>query len=131
MKRPEDVLQKSVVDHLELIERIEPGFWFCAIPNAGKRSYKTAAREKAMGLRAGAPDIHFCWNGRAHYIELKAPGSIVGKRKVKDHRSEAQKAVHTRITIAGGAVVTLDSWDNVRGFLDCCGVPRLSNLVAE
>lgn len=121
MPRAEDEIQREVVKHMLDIERVHDAFWFCAIPNAAKRKPRFAAYLKGIGLRPGAPDLHFIWNGRAHYIELKAPS----KKGAEDSREKLQKAVHTQITLAGGAVVTLDSFDAVRGFLDCVGVPRL------
>lgn len=130
LSRPEDILQKQVVEYLELIERMEPGFWFCAIPNAAKRSPKTAAYLKSLGLKSGAPDLTMVWHGRAHFIELKAPGTVQGKRKVKDPRADSQKAVHTQITLAGGVVVTLDNFDAVAAFLAGLGLPRIAQRVA-
>ena len=118
--RPEDNLQKAVVDYLELIEAREPGFVFFAVPNAGKRSFKGAAREKAMGLRSGVPDLCIIFGGRPHFIELKAPGSLIGKRgKPKaDPRSVSQKHFQWRLIAAGSAVTTRDSFESVREFID-------------
>lgn len=128
VKRPEDILQKDVVDYFREVEARNSDFCFMAIPNAAKRMPRHAAYLKALGLRGGAPDIHFSFSGRAYYIELKAPGLVHGKRKILDHRSEDQKEFHTRLTQAGGIVTTLDSLETVIQFLAICQIPNLPQV---
>lgn len=128
MKRPEDQLQKTVCEYLTAVEQLNSDFCYMAIPNAAKRLPRQAAYLKALGLRAGAPDISMIFRGRALYIELKAPGLVQGKRKTLDHRSEDQKAFHIRLTMAGGAVTTLDSLETVAQFLSICQIPNLPKV---
>ncbi len=56
------------------------GLRWCHVPNGGNRSAKTGALLKAMGVKAGVPDILIfsrigVWRGVA--IELKSSGGIV------------------------------------------------------
>lgn len=51
--------------------------WLYHTPNGGLRSKGTAGRLKAMGTRAGVPDLHLpvaCRGYHGTYLELKAPG---------------------------------------------------------
>lgn len=58
------------------------------IPNGEARDKRTGARLKAMGVKPGAADFHFDWNGGSYYIEVKAergrmsPSQIDFKRNV-------------------------------------------------
>jgi hypothetical protein len=51
--------------------------WLYHIPNGGARSKSTAGRLKAMGTRAGVPDLHLavaCRGYHGMWLELKTPG---------------------------------------------------------
>lgn len=52
MRHPEDDLQKAVAQLLDLL-----GWLWWHTPNGGKRSAREAARLKAMGVKAGVPDV--------------------------------------------------------------------------
>lgn len=73
----EHEIQASFISEIRLLEKLYPVLYLMfAVPNAGKRSFKTAAMLLAEGLRAGVPDIMFpvpgCgFNGLA--IEFKRP----------------------------------------------------------
>jgi hypothetical protein len=98
---PEYRLQKAVVQHLTL--RPAPNMYFCAIPNGGGRSSaRTGAFLKAMGLRAGAPDIVLVVEGKAHGLELKA---------TKGRLSPAQKQAANEWEAAGGSFHVASSID--------------------
>ena len=73
-----------------------------------------------MGLRAGTPDIVMCWKGRLVGIELKA-----GRGRM----SPAQLEAHDAITLAGGAVTTCRTLDEVVAFLATLGVPSRVSVV--
>lgn len=66
----EDALQRAVVQWLTLAK--PRCLWF-HVPNGGARDAITGARLKAMGVRAGVPDLVFIWKGGAGFIELKRP----------------------------------------------------------
>lgn len=80
MNRPEETLQRQVVGYLRLI----PNLTFWTVPNQrGTRSGFEMGILKAMGVRAGVPDLHFILpNGRLGMIELKA-----GKGKPTDNQT--------------------------------------------
>lgn len=50
---------------------VAPGIKLVAIPNAAKRSYGTAMRNKAEGMSAGFPDLEALWDGGHAYLEMK------------------------------------------------------------
>lgn len=52
-------------------------FWFHC-PSGGKRTRTEAGIFKAMGVKAGVPDIMIIYNSRVFAIELKAPGGRLG-----------------------------------------------------
>jgi hypothetical protein len=63
-------LQASLIQYLKLYARTD--VYFFAIPNAGKRSWQTAARMKAEGLTAGVADICLMlMRGKVAWLELK------------------------------------------------------------
>jgi len=79
--RTEDQFQKTVAKLLDSL-----GLTWCHVPNGGKRNAATGALMKAMGAKAGVPDVlifsHGCVQGHSEgfgpplAIELK-----VGKNK--------------------------------------------------
>lgn len=125
MTRPEDALQRGMVEWLNLCVPPPPEgpYWTAVnpLPNKGKAQ---AGMSKAMGLRAGCPDFVFCINGwlptgagdrgRLIGIEVKPPGKTL---------SPVQRDAHTAITLSGGIVTTVHSIDELEGFLRGLGVP--------
>jgi hypothetical protein len=65
----ENAIQQQVVILLQSYCR--PGVCWFAVPNGEWRFPKTAARLKAQGVRAGAPDLVVVVRGRFHGIEIK------------------------------------------------------------
>lgn len=63
-----------------------PKYHLCiiAIPNAGKRSYKTASYFKAEGLLSGTSDILITMPGRKRmlWIEFKAKKGVLSKQQI-------------------------------------------------
>jgi hypothetical protein len=86
-KSTEDQLQKSVVGWLQLQEAMGR-LTYHAVPNEGKRSYKTAARLQSIGMRAGVPDLVIIGHFGVGYIELKTPAG---------RQSDFQKAWEARL----------------------------------
>ncbi len=111
----EQSLQRTVADYLALCVPAPPaGPWWTAVNPIPAKSRAAAGISKAMGLKAGTPDIVMCWRGRLVGIELKA-----GRGQV----SPAQLEAHDAITLAGGVVTTCRTLDEVAAFLATLGVP--------
>jgi hypothetical protein len=89
--------------------------------NEGKRGWQAQRAFKKGGGVAGIPDWCILVSGRAIFVELKSD---------KGRLSDAQKAVHERIVLAGHVVTTCRSLDDVIGFLSVCGVPLRGRLAA-
>ena len=66
---PESRLQKAIVQHL-----LFSGAFFHSIANERQCSVQEHARLKAQGLRKGVADLLVVVDGKAHYMECKAPG---------------------------------------------------------
>ena len=60
--RPEDAIQRTIVQHLET--RGVPGLVWFAVPNGGYRRPVEAAIMKGLGVKAGVPDVIAIHNGR-------------------------------------------------------------------
>ncbi len=111
----EQSLQRTVADYLALCVPAPPsGPWWTAVNPIPAKSRAVAGISKAMGLRAGTPDIVMCWRGRLVGIELKA-----GRGRV----SLAQIETHDAITLAGGVVTTCRTLHEVAAFLATPGAP--------
>ena len=110
-QQPEFELQAVVVALLRF--RARAGlFWFHP-PNGEKRSPRTGARLKRMGVVAGVPDLVLIWQKRAIGLELKAEGS---------YQNAEQRAVELAWTKAGGAYFCAKGYKAAVGFLtllDC------------
>lgn len=72
MRRPEQALQKTVVQFLQYAAP-DDLFWTAINPVPGK-SPAIAGLSKALGMRAGVADFLFIWQGIPFFIELKAKG---------------------------------------------------------
>lgn len=87
MARPEQKLHIGVASFLKVA--LPPGVIWFHVPNGGKRSKPEAALLKAMGARAGVPDLAFVLpNGQAAFIELKADGGRLSEAQL-DFRDDA------------------------------------------
>jgi hypothetical protein len=111
--QPEAQLQRSLVEHLRWCAKAD--VWFAHIPNGGARTKAEAGIFKALGVRAGAPDLLIVRAGQALFLEVKAPG-----RKL----SPAQIECHDALRRAGAVVETADDIDAARAFLQRMGVLR-------
>lgn len=115
-RTPEEDLHRMVVYWLAVaVPPPSQGGPFWTHPhNEGFRSKAEAGRAKAMGQRAGTPDLVFCHAGRFLGVELKS---------AKGTASDAQKDTHRDITFAGGVVAVCRTLDEVKSFLADHGVP--------
>jgi hypothetical protein len=133
-RRPEQTLQRAVVEHLQW--RARPGAWWTHVPLGGARSKVEAAILRGLGTRAGTPDLLIVADGRACFLELKAPRGRV---------SAAQRECHTALRAAGAtvavannideAVELLESWEILRPNLSArkarVGLLALVNLTSR
>jgi hypothetical protein len=112
MRRPEQALQRAVVQYLQVAAPSDL-FWTAINPVPGKTP-AVAALSKALGLRAGVSDLIFIYKGQALFLELKAD---------KGRESPAQR--ETSLLAAKAAVPTFicRSIDEVEGRLQAWGIP--------
>jgi hypothetical protein len=109
--RPEDQIQRSVVQHL----RCRGAVWWHT-PNGGARWKIEAAILEGLCVRAGVADLCIVHDGRFYALELKAPGG---------RSTPAQMAFRAEINAAGGfapeavgldaAIRVLEAWGLLRG----------------
>lgn len=71
---------------------------------------------KAMGVKAGFPDIGIIWTGRIYLIELKA-------RETRTRLTMAQLNVHQQMRMAGAKVQTCYCLADVQTQLLAWGFP--------
>ncbi len=107
MKRrhPEDDFHMAVAAYLDLAL---PGDAVWTTIPAGGGGKVRGARIKAMGYKAGWPDLQVVYRGQLICIELKS---------AKGRLSPTQKAMHERLTLAGAYVYTARCIEEVEGFL--------------
>jgi hypothetical protein len=111
--RPEQQIQRSVVQHLEW--RARRGVWWTHIPLGGLRSKIEAAILKAQGTTRGTPDLLIVASGRAHFLELKAPGGRL---------TDVQRACHDALRRAGAEIATAFGLDEALAQLQRWGLLR-------
>lgn len=122
-------LQAALVQHLRI--RAYPGTYWTAMPNGEKRSAVTGSRLKAMGLRAGNPDILFIRAGRCFGLELKA--LRIGKRGAPlagGGQSDAQVLAEREWKAAGGAYAVAVGMDDALLTLEAWGIIRPDRAAA-
>ena len=59
-----------VADYLTKTEKLDGFMWFHT-PNGGHRTQANGGLLKAMGMKAGIPDICIIKGGKSHWIEIK------------------------------------------------------------
>ncbi len=104
----EDDIQKSVVAWLVIQENLGR-LTFFAVPNEGRRSWGQINRYKAMGLRAGVPDIIIVTRDGTRFLELKAEDG-----RMKD----SQKDFFSRLETHGHEPWLARSLEEVQGFVN-------------
>lgn len=119
MNRPEENLQRVVVDYFDLALPLE-AFWF-AVPNQrGTRKEWENKLLKALGVKAGVPDLIIWWHGRFIAIELKAErGSL----------TLWQRLAANAIRDNGGACYLCRTVEAVEAALIIEGVPLRAKLL--
>jgi hypothetical protein len=120
-ERPEQTIQRAVIEHLRL--RGVPGLVFWHTPNGaylgGKRTRKGASIQgaimKSLGVLAGVSDICALHDGRFYAVELKAPGG---------RSTEAQLRFRNDVNAAGGFATEAVGLDAALGCLQVWGLLR-------
>lgn len=126
--RPEQALQIAVAGYLDLALPDSAVWWH--IPNGGNRSKAEAGLFKAMGVKAGVPDIQILWNKApkssarhtAIFIELKAPGGSISRN---------QRQMRKRLVDLSCPYLTTTSVENIEDFLRGLGVPLKASLASS
>ena len=86
---------------------------FYHIPNGANNPIR-GAKEKAMGVLRGTPDLFFFWNGQSAWIELKT-----GKGRLSTYQHEFFSKVENN----GGRIALCRSLDEVKNVLKEWQVP--------
>lgn len=92
MKRPEEAIQRAIVQLLSVYEA-QGHLTYFAVENGGLRTKAEAGVGKAMGRRAGVPDLCILWDGGCGFIEVKAPKGVFSQAQ-KEWRAKIQDAGH-------------------------------------
>ena len=120
--QPEAQLQRSVIAQLQW--RARPGVWWTHIPLGGLRSKIEGAILRGLGTTRGTPDLLIVADGRAYFLELKAPRGRV---------SAAQHECHEALRAAGASVAIADNIDEALELLQSWEIlrPNLSSQTAK
>ena len=102
----ESKIQRAIAGYLDVALPAD-SFWTAINPIPGK-SIVAAVTSKAMGLKAGVPDILILHNSVTLWIEIKKEGGYLSK---------TQKSLHVDIECAGGNVYTARSIEDVQEIL--------------
>jgi hypothetical protein len=120
LNRLEEALQRAVVELLTLYEN-RGLLAFCHVPSGGYRTKAEAGIFRAMGGRAGVPDL-IIWTDRGHSfgVELKAG---------KGTESDAQVLWRSTLESLGHRVYVAWSVDEVEAVLRLEQVPAVGKLM--
>jgi hypothetical protein len=113
-RAPEQELQKTVVEYLDLAIDPERVVWTAVNPVPAK-SKAVAGLSKALGLKAGILDLVFWWDGQSALIELK---------DMNGTWSDAQKEMIRRFKLVRIPTRTCRSLSEVDLALDALGIPH-------
>lgn len=93
-----------------------------SIPNERSCSAMHGDKLNKMGRAAGAADLGFVWQGRAHFLELKLrTDPAFGTKRTR--QSEAQKAWQAAVEAAGALYAVCRHTEEVERQLIEWGVP--------
>ena len=113
----EEQLHRSVAQYLNVA--LPDAACWTTIPAGGGGKIR-GAHLKAMGYRAGWPDIEIVWRSRVYYIELKAEKGAVRPN---------QKDCHADLLAAGAPVAVCRSIPAVEGTLQAWGFPLKATTI--
>lgn len=109
----EEVTHRAVVAHLE--RRAVPGLLYWHTPNGELRRPAAGGRLRAMGSRAGIPDLLLMRAGQLYALELKRDGGRV---------SDAQREAMAELSAAGAIVAVAYGLDEALAQLTAWGLLR-------
>jgi hypothetical protein len=89
---PEGVIQRELVRWL----RTMPDWMIVRVENAARRKPAQAARDKALGMLPGAPDLWLCYKRSPVWLELKDLGKCP---------TQEQEQVHAELRARGQVVL--------------------------
>jgi hypothetical protein len=115
IRRPEQAIQRAVVEHLRV--RGVKGLVFFHVPNGGQRGRVEGAIFKSLGVRAGVSDLILVHAGKIFAMEFKAPGG---------RATEAQMAFQSDIDAAGAFTAMAEGIDAALQTLEAWGLLRPS-----
>jgi len=113
MKRPEEQIQRAVVQHLKV--RSMPGVFYFHPANGGRRTKAEAGIFKALGVRAGVPDLIFFYRSQIFGLELKAATGRL---------TPIQRQTINDMETAGARTAVANSLDEALITLECWGILR-------
>lgn len=114
MKRGEDQIQAAICLHLTV--RAVGGVVWWHTPNGGARTPTEAGRFKALGVKAGIPDLLALRNGRIYALELKAPGGRVSSAQTEMLAQLRAAGAETAVAVGlDEALEVLSRWGLLRG----------------
>ena len=109
----EEQIHRAVAEHLDRRSRRDVA-WFHAA-NGERRDKAAAGRLKAMGVKAGIPDLCVIVSGRPLFLELKTE---------RGRLSPAQQQCHAGLRAAGAVVEVAFGLDDAVSRLTAWGVFR-------
>lgn len=127
MRRPEEIVQRALCDHLRL--RLQPPWIFWATPNQrGTRKVYEAQILKTLGVRAGIPDLFVLGpNSKLIGVECKAPPRQPKDRarisRAKPRLSEAQVDTIGALGALGVPTIIVRDVDEAIRALTALGAP--------
>jgi len=123
-KNPEDKLQIAVATYLDLLSRTKKFRW-CHVPNGGARSKVEAGIFKAMGVKAGVPDVMIFkpkWRQvgkeEVHVCGLAIELKVVYANGKKNYPSANQKEWMAYLKQVGWEVHVAYNFDDVKKIVD-------------
>lgn len=117
MSRPEDVLQRAVLDYIRVVL---PHAVVFHVPNGGYRNAIEGARLKRLGVMAGVADlVLLAGQGRVFFLELKAP---------KGRTTEAQEAFGEAARALGCGWALIRSIDDLALAFKAWGIKTRENV---
>ena len=124
MRRPEEALQRSIVAQLRL--RLEPPWLFWAnTAQRGTRSFVEQQILKALGQRAGLPDLFVLGPGPVLVgLEIKAPPEKLKNGELSQAKpfvSDAQREMHQMLAKCGVATIIVRDVDDAIAALSTLG----------
>lgn len=109
----EEQIHRAVVRQIQI--RATGGTEWWHTPNGDLRKPGVAGRLKAMGTRAGMPDLMFLKDGQFYALELKRIGG-----RESDHQRQRMSA----LAAAGGICATVQGLDAALTVLEQWGILR-------